>query len=532
MGAVLGLVTGCAATSVHRDSSQVKVVDTGLRAYPAKVVPEPIDSHAFDYFVNGLLFEGEGDLTNAAQSYQLAWSFYPGSVEIGLAYARVLAQMQQFPLALEALKKIAVPSSDLFSLRALCNRQMGNTEQAKADYLELVRIDSTNNLGYMFLASYYQRRQDNDSAEWALENLARALPDRHEVLNELAKVQTAKGEVAAARETYRRSLELAPPRVNMDALTNLADLFNREHQTDSILALFRAAVEDEPSNALLHMEVARLLLNQDSVSQALPHMWTVARLQPGDFLARRRLAIVLMSVDSLQVADSILASLVQAGDPDPATHFYLGRVAALQQDFYRARDEFQLVTQRADSLVDGWLGLGFAYRRLNQPDREIQTYQDGLVRMRSEPSAIQIYFALGAAFEQDGSVDSAVATFEEILKHDPDHAQTLNYLGYLLADRGIRLEYARDLLDRVVKMEPNNAAYLDSYGWVFFRLGQYQEAVRYLKMAAELGTDRVIYDHLGDAYQAIGETDRAREWWQKALDQKPDDETIKKKLDR
>jgi tetratricopeptide (TPR) repeat protein len=227
-----------------------------------------------------------------------------------------------------------------------------------------------------------------------------------------------------------------------------------------------------------------------------------------------------------------LTTLVQAGDPDPATHFYLGRLAALQQDFFRARDEFQLVTQRADSLADGWLGLGFAYRRLNQPDREIQVYQDGLLRMRSEPSAIQLYFALGAAFEQDGNVDSAVATFEEILKHDPDHAQTLNYLGYLLADRGMRLEYARDLLERVIGIEPNNAAYLDSYGWVLFRLGEYQEAVRYLKMAAEIGSDWVIYDHLGDAYQVIGDTDRAREWWQKALDLQPNNETLRQKMNR
>jgi tetratricopeptide (TPR) repeat protein len=533
-GAVLGLVTGCAATSVRRDSNQVKIADTGLRAHPAQIVrePEPIDNRAFHYFVNGLLFEGEGDLPNAVESYRSAWKFYPESAEIGLAYARVLAQMQQFPRALEALEKITVPSADLFSLRAHCNKQMGNTEQAKADYLDLVKIDSTNHLGYMFLASYYQQRKDYDSAEWAFENLARTLPDRYEVLNELAKVQTARGEVAAARETYHRSLELAPPRFNMDALMNLADLFNRENQVDSILVLFRAAVDEEPSNALLHMEIARLLLNRDSVSQALPHMWSVARLQPGDFLARRRLAIVLMSADSLQVADSILTTLVQAGDPDPATHFYLGRLAALQQDFFRARDEFQLVTQRADSLADGWLGLGFAYRRLNQPDREIQVYQDGLLRMRSEPSAIQLYFALGAAFEQDGNVDSAVATFEEILKHDPDHAQTLNYLGYLLADRGMRLEYARDLLERVIGIEPNNAAYLDSYGWVLFRLGEYQEAVRYLKMAAEIGSDWVIYDHLGDAYQVIGDTDRAREWWQKALDLQPNNETLRQKMNR
>jgi tetratricopeptide (TPR) repeat protein len=182
--------------------------------------------------------------------------------------------------------------------------------------------------------------------------------------------------------------------------------------------------------------------------------------------------------------------------------------------------------------VDGWLGLGFAYRRLNQPDREIQTYENGLLRMRSETSAIELYFAMGAAFEQIGNVDSAITSFEEILKHDPDHAQTLNYLGYMLADRGIRLEYARELLERVIKLEPNNAAYLDSYGWVFFRMGNYPEAVRYLKMAADLGDDWVIFDHLGDAYHALGEDNLAREWWQKALTRQPDNEALKQKISR
>ncbi|MCX6834120.1 MAG: tetratricopeptide repeat protein, partial [candidate division Zixibacteria bacterium] len=284
LGAVLSLVNGCAATSVRRDSTQAKLAETGLRAYPAEVVPvpepKPIDNNAYQYFVNGLLFEGEGDLPNAVDNYKLAWKFYPESAEIGLAYARTLVQTKQLPVALEALDKITTRSSELFSLRAFCNRQLGNLEQAKADYLELVQIDSTDHSGYMFLASYYQQKQNIDSAEWALENLARALPDRFEILNELAKVQTAKGEVVKARETYRRSLELTPPRFNMEALMNLAALFDNEHQSDSVLALFRRAIEDEPSNALLHMEIARLWLSRDSVSQALPHMWAVARLQP------------------------------------------------------------------------------------------------------------------------------------------------------------------------------------------------------------------------------------------------------------
>ena len=99
-----------------------------------------------------------------------------------------------------------------------------------------------------------------------------------------------------------------------------------------------------------------------------------------------------------------------------------------------------------------------------------------------------------------------------------------------LADRGIRLEYARDLLERAVKLEPKNAAYLDSYGWVYFRLGDLNKAINYLTQAAELTSDATIFDHLGDAYSAQGNPAEARVWWQKALDIDPQNASIADKL--
>ena len=79
---------------------------------------------------------------------------------------------------------------------------------------------------------------------------------------------------------------------------------------------------------------------------------------------------------------------------------------------------------------------------------------------------------------------------------------------------------------------PENAAFLDSYGWVFYRQGKYKKAVEYLKKAVSLDSDPVIFDHLGDAYKAKGDTAQARTWWQKALELSPEDEAIKQKLNQ
>jgi len=532
---VLGLaasLAGCSVTPVNREVSQVSTAQTGLRVarVAAKTHYEDVDFNAYQHYVNGLLFEGEGDLPRAADSYARAWKFQPESVEIGLAYARTLVLMRKYSPAVAAFARISERTSELLSLEGLCYRRMGEAEHARDSYLELVQLDSTNSMGYMFLTSYYQQRQQQDSVLWALQNLARVLPDNHDVLNELAKAYVVGGQLREARQTYHRSLDLMPASRNTEALMNLVDLYPQEQRLDSVLSLFNAALEKEPGNALLHQELARMYLDRDSVQQALPHMWSAARLLPDDYLAQRRLAIVLTAVDSLGAADSILTGLVAAGDPDPATRFYLGRVALLEQDYERAKGEMQEVTRRASSLPDAWLALGFIYRRLAQPELEIDTYRDALNHMQDEQDGVQLYFALGAAFEQAGLVDSAVAAFEEILKHNPDHAPSLNYLGYTLADRGTRLDYSRELIARAVELQPGNPAYLDSYGWVHYRLGNYEEAVRYLQAAAELDSDPVIYDHLGDALHAIGETSRAREWWQKALEQQPDNETIREKL--
>jgi tetratricopeptide (TPR) repeat protein len=533
LGLTFALV-GCSVTPVNHEVTQVSTTQTGLRIAPVPVGAqyETVDYNAYQYYVNGLLFEGEGDLPRAADSYARAWKFEPESVEIGLAYANALAQMRKYSLAVAALAKISKRTSEVLSLEGLCYRRLGETETARDTYLELVTLDSSNSMSYMFLASYYQQRQVQDSVIWALQNLARVLPNNHDVLNELAKAYVAAGQLREARQTYLRSLQMTPAGRNAEALMNLVDLYPQDQKFDSALFLFNAALEKEPDNALLHQELARMYLERDSVRQALPHMWSAARLIPDDFLLQRRLAIVLIAVDSLVCADSILTALVGAGDPDPATRFYLGRAAILEHDYERAKGEMLEVTRGAASLPDGWLALGFIYRQLGQPEREIDTYRDALNHMQEEQAGVQLYFALGAAFEQAGMVDSAVAAFEEILEHNPDHAPSLNYLGYTLADRGTHLDYARELIARAVELQPNNPAYLDSYGWVYYRLGDYQEAVKYLEAAAELDSDPVIYDHLGDALHAIGETDRAREWWQKALEQQPNNETIQAKLNK
>jgi Flp pilus assembly protein TadD len=111
---------------------------------------------------------------------------------------------------------------------------------------------------------------------------------------------------------------------------------------------------------------------------------------------------------------------------------------------------------------------------------------------------------------------------EEAIRLDPQYAEALNYLGYTYADKDMKLTEAKELVQRALAIKPEDGAYVDSLGWVHFRLGQWDEAVKELERAAKLlPEDAVIHEHLGDAYLKKSRNRDARESWMKALELDP-----------
>jgi len=135
------------------------------------------------------------------------------------------------------------------------------------------------------------------------------------------------------------------------------------------------------------------------------------------------------------------------------------------------------------------------------------------------PGDRNLVFARAGALERLGRFDEAEPLFLELLANDPGDAATANYLGYAWADRGSRLNEALDLISRAVASEPENSAYLDSLGWVYYRLGDLGQAEYWLRRAIELGgTDGTVLSHLGEVLLRKGQADEARELLRQALD--------------
>lgn len=184
---------------------------------------------------------------------------------------------------------------------------------------------------------------------------------------------------------------------------------------------------------------------------------------------------------------------------------------------------------------------GDLYRQNERYQEAVDAY-DAALKIFAERQSDQwfVHYARAISYERLGIWDSAEADFRKALELNPDHPQVLNYLGYSLVEKRIKLDEALDMIERAVEAQPNSGHIVDSLGWVLYRLGRYQEAIGHMERAAELmPVDPVVNDHLGDVLWAVGRFFEAEFQWKRALsfvdEEKPspdiDPDRIRRKLE-
>lgn len=174
--------------------------------------------------------------------------------------------------------------------------------------------------------------------------------------------------------------------------------------------------------------------------------------------------------------------------------------------------------------------LGDVYRVNSRFKDAIASYDRAIARVpRPMPADWVMFYHRGIAYDRDMQWEKAENDFEQALKLAPNQPLVLNYLGYSWADRGHNLERAKEMIERAVQRRPNDGAITDSLGWVLFRMGRTNEAVKVLERAVELEPDdATVNAHLGDVYWAVGRRIEAQYQWRRALTLNPPAEDVAK----
>jgi len=165
--------------------------------------------------------------------------------------------------------------------------------------------------------------------------------------------------------------------------------------------------------------------------------------------------------------------------------------------------------------IDIVIYLASFYEKDKNYEKAISLLKTGL---EDSPENTSLLFRLGAVQDSAGFKEDCISTMKKVIEIDPKDASALNYLGYSYADLGIKLDEALLLIKRAHEIKPDDGYITDSLGWVYYKRGEYEKAVKYLEKAAELTSfETIISNHLGDAYQKTKQFKKALDTYKKAI---------------
>lgn len=322
---------------------------------------------------------------------------------------------------------------------------------------------------------------------------------------------------------------------NADALELLTAVFGNEvdpriAQLRSILEAqdklpFTAAQNPPQGLAEVFYTVANALQGETDDGYTLVYTRMAEHLNPGHIDA------ILMGaglLEQLEQYDLATEAYNRVGRDDPSFHAAeLGRAAALR-DAGKQEAAIEVLEQLAKShgdLPQVHSSLGNALRRMERYAEAADAYSRAL-DIANEPIADDwfVFYARGICYERTDRWDEANADFRMALKLNPNQPQVLNYLGYSLLEKNIKLDEALDMIERAVLAVPNDGYITDSLGWALYRLRRFEEAVGYMERAAELTpVDPIVSDHLGDTLWAVGRKLEAEFQWRRAMSFEPEE---------
>jgi tetratricopeptide (TPR) repeat protein len=499
----------------------------------------------------------------AAEELGKANEAAPGDTQTAISYAQTLLRLDRPADAVAVLERVLDKSRGpgIYLMYGEALSKSGRYAEAEELYRSLLRMEPDNRAAALGLLQLYERSRQWDKAIPVVEEFVQAQPKNLALRTQFASLLLRARRFAEGKKVLDGVLAKDPG--NREALRLTAAYFSETRETDKADATLQKLESLDPADpdatfrrALNFVEARRLdegekLLKElrarlvaqggkeAELAQVDGQLGYVAFLRKDYDAAVALLTPRLFDEDGLnQQAFNILAQIArdrerpadgvrlaeEALKKSKRTPLVVSTLAEFERRSASAAEKAdgeKLLTALAGEGREGAVAAADAWQRLEAYDRAAATATAALEIYRDDP---ELLFRLAASLEREKKTAEAVATFERLITVRPDHAPALNYLGYMWAERGENLPRANELIQKAVDLDPGNAAYLDSLGWVCFQTGRLDDAEKYLLEAMELNPDdATITEHLGDLYEKRGEIGKARREWKRALSLKPED---------
>jgi len=499
---LLAAVLGVVALVVVSSASATPAATTAIKAAQRE-------------YLRGTLLEHRGDLAGAFESYEAALAADPASAYICHEAAELALEIGSLDKALALAQRLLKMDGQSAKAHVLMGRVLWARDEAsgaQAAFEEALKIDPQSAETILSLSGLLAEREPDKARRLLLQLIEKDPDEAGEAYYQIAKMDYDAGRLDSAISRLKSGIAVEPD--SLPLRYALAQAYETRASTDAALSEYLEILKLDPGNVALIDHIGDIYFLKGEITEARARFMAARQLQPSDAFSSQWLATdAERQGDWAGAAEYLGSSSALADDPSlnlrlSYYHSQAGRLGDAVRTLEGAHQRWP-----ANDQIAYFLALG--YDDSKQAEKSV-----GLLRqvLEVKPDFREARYQLGAILEKLNRFDEAEKEFRRLLADKPDDAAVLNYLGYSLVDRGLKLQEAQALIEEAVRLVPTNAAYLDSLGWALFKQGRSTEAVAGLQRAAARGPeDEMIWDHLGDAYSQAGDAASAWLAWKRCV---------------
>jgi tetratricopeptide (TPR) repeat protein len=480
--------------------------------------------------------------------------------------ARISIFTQSLNEALEAAElwvKLAPENPEARRALAPLLLVFGRAPEAEQQYVRFIALSASKpDRGFSQISSQLSRDKNNVAALSVMEKLLADNKDLPHAWLAHAQLTMHQVKLKVALDSVDHALDLKShwPR----AVILRARILGLQGNKQAALDYLEDERGDELENNIeVGLSYARLLTEVNQFKKARKEFERLATLEPRNPAVVYAAGVLALQLKDYDQAEKRLKRVLSLGSRTLGAHFYLGRLYEKKNNFTLAlkhyldvrHGEFYLGAQTRAANLLAELGklekaqeLLHSLRVSNAQERiriylveaellrKAGKYKEALdfltKKLEQAPDNTSLSYARALMAEKMGKLEIAEKDLLVIIEREPSNAQALNALGYTLADRTQRFDEALGYIERALVVKPEDAAIIDSMGWVQYRMGNHEKAVELLRRAMKLIQDVEIAAHLGEVLWSMGDKEGALEVWEKALQENPNHKVLNEIMKR
>ena len=458
------------------------------------------------------------------------------SMDVELYYKLARLYETSKPLkAIETYEKVTAiigPDWNVLIRVAELYEKLGNLDAAVSSIEKLVSLDPANVSLQKILIDFYQKSNKIDKSLEVANDILELTPDDLDTRERKAQILISQGKWELAADEYNYILKQKD--VPLDIKIRIgASYFNRSLKDSSLTKVtkdFFQTIDKDTVDWQVKMFLGAVAINEKRDSAAIEYFKVVTDLARWNVDAWIRLGGLYFDNKKYEEAVKVMDEAIELFPDDFTTNLILGLSLAQLDKHSDAKPYLKKSVELNPNDLNSLSAYAYTLSQLKENDLAVNYLRQALTIKLDDVNLLGTLGLIYDAMEKWIECDSV---YEHALQIDSQNALVNNNYAYSLSERGERLKEALRMAEIAIAADPDNTSYLDTIGWVHFKLGNYRDAKNYLEKAIEIGGERaVMLDHLGDVMFKLGDTQEAKLLWQKAFDLDNTNVTLKSKIDK